>query len=343
MRGYTSDDVTRLIAALRQSRSVRDAMAATGYVGSQSNINDLFSRRGLGKPTDYLAPRAAFSGAPPVELDDDATDPLRVADRVFVDREPERVRHRPVPTVEQVTLILPDAHIDYHDQGALELALAVAEEVRPTRVVILGDWIDCAPLSKHERTAKIHTISAEIEGGRYWLSALESLPSVREKIFCEGNHEFRMTRYMQNIAQGLDGLAGLSIPEALQLRENGWRFVPYNEHAVVGGVAYTHEVGYCGALSARQSGLSVSTPIVIGHNHVVTGFEMNSIDREARQSWSFGWMGRHEDVKYKHRARALREWAHCLGVGYGDDLSTWLQPCVMRNGRTYVNGKRVTV
>lgn len=228
-------------------------------------------------------------------------------------------------------LVIPDAHIPCNDVAATELALAIGMRLRPTAIVVLGDALDFAPLSFHQRTQKIHSLRAEVDGGRAFFRALEQL-GARTRILCLGNHEHRLDRYIHGHAPALADLEGMSVDEMLRLSTNGWRVVPYHDGFRLGGVYYTHEVGHCGIHAVRTSGERMASPIVIGHVHSLTGAEMHSIDGEARGAWSFGWLGDMAAIDYRHRTKAAREWPHAVGVVYGDEHNNaWAHPIVMRD------------
>jgi hypothetical protein len=208
---------------------------------------------------------------------------------------------------------------------------------------VLGDLLDFAPLSFHQRTRKIHSLRQEIDGGQKFIRALEQI-GARTMVFCQGNHEFRLDRYIHGHAPALADMDGMSVDEMLHLSANGWRVVPYHDGIKLGGVYYTHEVGHCGIHAVRTSGERMASPIVIGHVHSLTGAEMHSIDGEARGAWSFGWLGDRSAIDYRHRTKALREWPHAVGIVYGDEHNNaWATPVVMRDRSrvAYVHGQAV--
>lgn len=340
MRGYTSDDVTRLIAALRQSRSVRDAMAATGYVGSQSNLNDLFARRGLGKPTDYLAPRAAFSGAPPVELDDDATDPLRVADRVFVDHEPERVRPAKTEPLHRI-LFVPDTHRPYHDKGAWALMLRAARLFKPDTIILLGDFADFYAVSSHDKNpSRVSSLDAELQDVNEGLDDLAALGASRV-CYVEGNHEWRLARYLAKNAAALYGM--MSVPELLRLEERGFEWTPYMHALRVGHLTITHDVGEAGIYAVKRARDAAEGNIVIGHVHAMGIHYSGSARGIVRVGAAFGWLGHSETAgDYIHAIKKARAWVHGFGIGYmQDDGTVHLQAVPIIGGRCVVNGELV--
>lgn len=240
-------------------------------------------------------------------------------------------------TAHERVLVIPDVHIPVNDKAATDLAIAIGFALKPTTIVVLGDTLDFAPLSFHQRTSKVHSLREEIDGGRAFFRALEQIGAANLLITL-GNHEFRLDRYIHGHAPAIADLDGMSVDAMLGLSANGWRVVPYHDGIRVGGVYYTHEVGHCGIHAVRTSGDRMATPIVIGHVHSLTGVEMHSIDGEARGAWSFGWLGDMDHIDYRHRDKARRDWPHAVGIVYGDEHNNaWATPVVMRDRSRVAN------
>ena len=240
-------------------------------------------------------------------------------------------------TAHERVLVIPDVHIPVNDKAATDLAIAIGFALKPTTIVVLGDTLDFAPLSFHQRTRKVHSLREEIDGGRAFFRALEQI-GAPNLVITLGNHEFRLDRYIHGHAPAIADLDGMSVDAMLDLSANGWRVVQYHDGIKIGGVYYTHEVGHCGIHAVRTSGDRMASPIVIGHVHSLTGVEMHSIDGEPRGAWSFGWLGDMDHIDYRHRDKARRDWPHAVGVVYGDeDKNAWAQALVMRDKSRVAN------
>jgi len=241
------------------------------------------------------------------------------------------------PTAHERVLVIPDVHIPVNDKAATDLAIAIGFALKPTTIVVLGDTLDFAPLSFHQRTRKVHSLREEIDGGRAFFRALEQI-GAPNLVLTLGNHEFRLDRYIHGHAPAIADLDGMSVDAMLGLSANGWRVIQYHDGIKIGGTYYTHEVGHCGIHAVRTSGDRMASPIVIGHVHSLTGVEMHSIDGEARGAWSFGWLGDMDHIDYRHRDKARRDWPHAVGVVYGDEHNNaWAQALVMRDKSRVAN------
>jgi predicted phosphodiesterase len=259
------------------------------------------------------------------------------ADRSFV-APPSDVRAFGKPG--QTWLFLPDTHVPYHDARAWQLALAVAAELKPDGVCILGDFLDCYSVSFHSKSAgRVSKLADEIDDTRKCLDDLEAVTPNAERVFVEGNHEHRLTRYIAGQASALSGLAGLTFREALRLE---WAWIPYHEHCTIGDTAVTHEAGRAGIYAVRQTMLHMGRSLIIGHIHRVNSVVECTLDGRQLAGHSFGWLGDANAIDYRHRALAAREWQHGVGVGTIDACGVLHAHAVpFIGGRAIVNGKEI--
>lgn len=121
-----------------------------------------------------------------------------------------------------------DALEPFHDLAAVDVALQMLHDYQPSLVVILGDFIDLAQLSKYLQIAEFQTaLQPAIDYGADLLARIRSIvgPSCRIE-YVEGNHERRMAEYVTRNALAAYGLRRggdrgrwplLSIPTLLNL------------------------------------------------------------------------------------------------------------------------------
>lgn len=322
-----------LVAALKSSWTLDAAKSQMkdklGFTPTSDALYNVFRREGLGSPTSFL--RTSLDTMPP---DDD---------------DPNTGEWLPFePVVESFArkiLFIPDTHVPHHDREAFALAVEVGKTLRPDVIVILGDFLDCESVSQHDPLPgeRVGKLIDEIREGAECLDALDSI-GAREKVWVMGNHEWRVKKMILKHAAALEGMPGLSIEEALHLRERGWKCIPYHEHFDIGDLSVTHDVGRAGVTAVRQSRMAFGKSLVIGHVHRATVEYENTVDGEPRVGASFGWLGDVERVSYRHRALARREWVHGVGIGYIDDAGhVHVQPCPFIGGRAVVEGRVVTV
>ena len=159
----------------------------------------------------------------------------------------------------------------------------------------------------------------EIDPGMYPSDLAECLDDLGKAsgdahvTFIEGNHEFRLPRYMLNIAPALN-LPGLTPRDLFRVDARGWRWVPYRRAFSIGPVTFTHDLERAGVNAVRQAVADLRRSVVIGHLHRMAVHHEGDADGVHLFGACFGWLGDFERLSYRHRARALREWQHGFGV-----------------------------
>ena len=115
-------------------------------------------------------------------------------------------------------LVMCDAHIPYHDKGAVEAAVKTGKRRAVTGVYLGGDWADFYRVSQFERDPEARRLPDEINAVRDSLAYLrDQFPKARIW-YRKGNHERRYDSYLRISApellgldcMGLDGVLGLS-------------------------------------------------------------------------------------------------------------------------------------
>ena len=140
-------------------------------------------------------------------------------------------------------LVLPDPQIGYgldhsgepeafHDDGALDVAVALARTVRPDAICCLGDLLDLPAVSKYRKLPSWALMTqAAVDRAHEWLAALSAVAPVD---LLEGNHDARLAHYVLDNAAAAFGLKRanapddwptLSVPYLLRLDELGVNYV----------------------------------------------------------------------------------------------------------------------
>lgn len=237
-------------------------------------------------------------------------------------------------------LFIPDSHIPFHDVKAFDLMLRAAEIFRPDTIVVLGDFADFYSVSAHDKNpTRVSNLEYEVGIVREKRAALDKLGASR-KIFIEGNHEFRLARYLASNAPAVFKM--LTVPELFQLPENGWEFVPYKTSCKLGKLHLTHDTGTAGQNAHRQSMNAFQGSTIIGHTHRMEFSVMGNADGPPQVGAMFGWLGGFEDVDYLHAITAKRNWVHGFGIGHQEASGViHLQPIPIVNGTCCVLGQLV--
>lgn len=236
-------------------------------------------------------------------------------------------------------LLIPDCHIPNHDERAWGLLLRVALHLKPKHIVILGDFADGETLSAHPATKPGEvSFEQEVAGVQKCLDQLDALGATN-KIYIEGNHEFRLDRYLMERAPAM--FHAIKWQNVLTLYERGWQWVPYRKSVALGKLHLTHDTGTAGINAHRTSAQAFGGSAVIGHTHRMSYEVKGRFGGTPYLAAMLGWLGDAEKAaSYMHEAKAS-DWVHGFGVGYLEPASgiVHLQPVPIVNGRCVVNGK----
>ena len=214
------------------------------------------------------------------------------------------------------------------------------ESYKPDILVCLGDLGDFYKLSTFSKDPKRElSFDKEIDSCLCGLNDLDKL-SASQKIFVEGNHEFRLTRYLQDKAPEL--FRYVSLPQLFELNERGWEYVPYKDFTRLGKLYVTHDVGVAGRYSVFRAADTFQHPVVLAHTHRLVYVVEGNATGETFPAVQFGWMGDIERVDYMHRAKARREWALAFGTGLLDEATgfVYLTPHPIVENTVVLNGER---
>ena len=238
-------------------------------------------------------------------------------------------------------LLIPDCHIPNHDERAFAVMLRVAAALKPSTIVILGDFADAETLSAHPPTAPgERDFDSEVDAVRVALDRLDKC-GARRKVYIEGNHEFRLDRYLMGNAPPL--FRHVRWQNVLELHRRGWEWVPYRKSVRVGKLNLTHDVGTAGMNAHRVAAKAFGGSAAIGHTHRMAYEVTGRFNGKPYLAAMFGWLGdAAKAATYIHEAKAS-DWVHGFGVFYMEPNGiVHVQPVPIVDGRCVVNGKLYT-
>lgn len=233
-------------------------------------------------------------------------------------------------------LIIPDCHFPAVDRKAWNVMLKAAEYFKPTNIVTLGDFLDCAAVSFHEREPNQASLREEVTSGNKALDQLDAL-GAKTKQFLLGNHSARVQKYINRNCPELDGF--ISIEDMLDLKGRGWGVTQYKDWYQLGRAYYSHDNGVAGKYAHVEARASYEAPIVIGHTHRLASHYSSSVTGKSKVGIMGGWLGSTNNIKYMHRAK-VKEWMHGYVTGIIERNGTThfsLHPII--NYKTELNGK----
>src|SRR6266581_4435683 len=135
-------------------------------------------------------------------------------------------------TTYQLAVIANDFQVPFHDERALLLFKMFLRRERPDWLILNGDFQDFWEISSYDHTPRTgKEFEHEVEIGKSILRSLRrSLPRARIT-WIEGNHEFRLRKYLLQNAKELYGLPGLSMTELFDLKRLRIEYIPCHEMA----------------------------------------------------------------------------------------------------------------
>lgn len=118
------------------------------------------------------------------------------------------------------TIIISDHHFPFQDNDVINLVSNFLEEQQPKEIIINGDLIDFWEISKFNKNPpEEKAFQDDLDLTVNYLYDLRSRCPKSKIIYIEGNHEFRMRRYLISQAPEIRGLRCLRIEELLHLNE----------------------------------------------------------------------------------------------------------------------------
>jgi len=198
-------------------------------------------------------------------------------------------------------LIIPDCHIPYHNKKALDLVFEMAKDTKGlTEIVILGDFADFYAINSHgKHPMMMHVLQSEVDAVNDVLDTIDKMFPGVKKVFIEGNHEFRLERYIMNNAPALFGVTQWDLLFKLNQRAN-WKAVHYGPmqfHKVLGSDLFARHEPYSMS-SAKSSLAKCASNLVYGHIHRREYAIARQPDGKRLVNFSPGWLGdmRKKDV-----------------------------------------------
>jgi hypothetical protein len=166
---------------------------------------------------------------------------------------------------------LGDLHVPDHDPHAWELALRAVEVIQPERVILLGDMLDCASVSRYRQPPKVIAdgLQPQIDLFGSCMRDLHSAAPDAQIVMLPGNHELRIEAWLMD-HPGLWGLDALRLPNLLRLDRLGVVWEP-QEVPILRTLIAKH-----GSRVRRASGASAlaeladefySVSVLHGHTH----------------------------------------------------------------------------
>lgn len=247
----------------------------------------------------------------------------------------------------KVALNIPDCHVPWHDQKAWEIMLLVATDQNKllpiTQINIMGDFADFYWFSLHDKLPSAMSVKETLKDEIYQcikkLEELRKLFPDAEINFVEGNHEFRMVRYIVKKCPELYEL--FTLPELLQFDRLSINYIPFGRHQlhrVLDTDLYMRHQPFnggknCASSTAHNKGIS----LLFGHTHRKQSYTFKRADGKSVTCISGGWLG---DVKAPVFDYVDSEnWAQSFSFVFSHGKGDWhIHEIDIKNHKAVYNG-----
>jgi|694.fasta_scaffold150633_2 Icc-related predicted phosphoesterase len=167
-------------------------------------------------------------------------------------------------------LIISDLHFPYQNNEAIILALDYGKEKKVDCILINGDLMDQANISRHERDWRARSIAEEFEAVRVFLKSLRLHFPKTKIVWKLGNHEERWEKFLYNKAPEIFDVNDFQLEVLLKLGELKIEIIKDKRPIILGKltVLHGHELmGMGGVNPARATFTKTMEDTLVGHYH----------------------------------------------------------------------------
>jgi hypothetical protein len=215
----------------------------------------------------------------------------------------------------------------------MQAFIKVAKQLKPHTIVLNGDIIDGARVSRHGAVlgSAAPKVSAEIDAAKAWM---DKLPKCQRRIFTIGNHDMRVDTYLANQASELEDYAG-----RLADRFPLWEFC--YAYQVNDEVEFRHRFR-SGIHAAYNNAMVAGWTTVTNHTHAQ---QMTAVRNRRGSHWGIetGMLGDPSHKCFQYAEGAPSRAHEGFAVLTFDETGILMPPefCQMLNGRPVFRGQYV--
>jgi predicted phosphodiesterase len=169
-------------------------------------------------------------------------------------------------------LIISDLHFPYQNNEAIILALDYGKSKKIDCILINGDLIDFANISRHERDFRARSIAEEFDAVRIFLKSIRLHFPKTKIVFKHGNHDERWEKFLYSKAPEIFDVNDFQLEVLLRLGELKIETVKDKRPIKIGKLTalHGHELaggGAGGVNPARGTFLKTLSNVIVGHYH----------------------------------------------------------------------------
>ena len=224
----------------------------------------------------------------------------------------------------ETVLVSNDWQIPFHDERALGVFYKFAKDVRPDKIILAGDIIDFHELSSFSKDPlHIERLDQELDIAEKYLKELRRICPKAEIEYLEGNHEFRIKKYIFDKADTLGGSSrirqAIDMPHLLGLYELDIKYIPCavgtgrwaSVYTKVGDlyVGHFNQVKSWAGMTAKGLVDKMGVNVMQGHTHRMGSHIRKTLDGRYIGGWENGCLC---DLSPKYTSTA--DWCHGWSV-----------------------------
>ncbi len=241
-------------------------------------------------------------------------------------------------------LVIPDTHRPFHHVKAYALMMEVAAYICPSHIYFLGDYADFYSVSSHSRDPRIfNMLQDEVVDVLDGFAQIDELFPDAKKVFIQGNHEWRLERYLCDKAPALFGVTSTYHILEFDKRPH-WDFVPYGPNQttqIAGSKLYARHEPL--ASSAKATASKALCSLVYGHIHRIEESHLVGLDGTNHVCFSVGWLGDKRKDEIFGYVKGHHQWQLGFGLVWIDKSTGYFyhqKIHIMDNMTCVVNGKK---
>lgn len=179
-------------------------------------------------------------------------------------------------------LVISDLHFPYQTNQAIELALDYGKSKKVDCILINGDLLDFANISRHDKDWHARSTKEEFDACRQFLKSLRLNFPKTKIVYKLGNHDERWEKFLYTKAPEIFDVAEFQLEVLLKLGELKIEIVKNKRPVKIGKltVLHGHELagGAGGVNPARSTFLKTYSNVLVGHFHKTSSNTETSLD-----------------------------------------------------------------
>lgn len=196
-------------------------------------------------------------------------------------------------------------------------------ELKIDALYLLGDFADFYYISGHgpKHPGMVGHLKEEVDSVLSGLETFDRLFPEIPKYFIQGNHEFRLERYIQNRCPELFGL--IDCQTLFKLHDSpGWKWISYGPSqrvSVLNSKLWLRHEPL--ANSAKATATKALCSMAYGHIHRIEESHIVGLDQTNHVVFSVGWLGDKRKDEVFGYVKGHHQWQLGFGLVYVDDDS----------------------